>query len=361
MDEPRLPPRDCKSAAARPGLALTILDTKMWITPVAASLTMLATVEAVLLTFLLRREVLRRRQAERVARESQERSVEMQRLARIGNWEYDIVKEQIRWSDETFHIFGRVAGAQEPDFADILLAIHPEDSPVFDRAIQRAIHNGESYRLDVRIRLPDGTQKDIHAQGSPVCDKQGRVVRLIGTVLDITERKRLENKLAIEATVDPLTGLANRRWVVAELRRGVHEALESRSPYAFCICDIDKFKNINDTYGHPAGDEVLKAVALAIRTELHSQDMPGRLGGDEFCVLLPRATAAQAQICIERIRRRLQALVFAGGEGDSYSVTATFGIAALSPGMTETTLFEAADQALYAAKRRSRNCVEVAV
>jgi PAS domain-containing protein len=208
----------------------------MPITPLDASLMVLATVEAVVAAFLLRRETLLRQQAERVARESQERSVEIQRLARIGTWEYDMVTEQIRWSDETFHIFGRTPGSQEPDFADILLAIHPEDSPVFDNAIERAINDGESYYLDMRIRLPEGTQKDIQAQGSPV------------------------------------------------------------------------------------------------------RDTHGRLGGDEFCVLLPRTTAAQAQTCVERIRRRLQAAAFANGEATSYGVTATFGIAGLSPGMTEAAL-----------------------
>jgi diguanylate cyclase len=218
----------------------------MPITPLEASLMMLATVEAVVAAFLMRREILLRRQAERVARESQESSVEIQRLA-------------------------------------------------------------------------------------------------------------------IEATVDPLTGLANRRWVLSESARGVREALENQSPYSLCLGDVDNLKNINDTYGHHAGDEVLKAVALAIRAELRGQDMPGRLGGDEFCALLPRTAAAQAQICVERIRRRLQAMAFADGEGRSYGVTATFGIAGLSPGMTETALFEAADQALYAAKRRSGNAIEVAV
>jgi diguanylate cyclase (GGDEF)-like protein len=88
--------------------------------------------------------------------------------------------------------------------------------------------------------------------------------------------------------------------------------------------------------------------------------MPGRLGGDEFCILMPGTTAAQARIVLERIRRRLQALAFADAEGCSYGITASFGIAELSPGMTETALLEAADQALYAAKRRSRNTVEVA-
>ena len=99
----------------------------------------LATFEAVVAVFLLQPEISLRMLAERVARESRQRTIEIQRLARIGNWEYAIVTEQIRWSDETFHIFGRIPGSQEPDFADILLAIHPEDSPVFDRAIERAI------------------------------------------------------------------------------------------------------------------------------------------------------------------------------------------------------------------------------
>ena len=225
----------------------------MPVTPLEVSLTMLAAVEAVVAAFLLWREMLSRR----AARESQQHSAEIQRLAGDGN----------RESDE----------------------------------------------------------------------------------------------IPVEATVDPLTGLADRRWVLLELRRCVREAMENQSPCSFCTCDIDRFRNINDTYGHAAGDEVLKAVALAIRSELRGQDMPGRLGGDEFCILLPRTAAAQARICIERIRRRLQAVAFADGKGRSYGVTATFGIAGLSPGMTETALFEDAGQALCAAKRRSRTQVEVGV
>jgi diguanylate cyclase (GGDEF)-like protein len=333
----------------------------MSLTPLDFTLTVLAVLEAIGGAALLRRENRLRKRAEKAARESQERTVEIQHLARIGNWELDTLTYQIQWSDETFHVFGRVPGSQEPDFADILLAIHPEDAPVFDCAIERAINHGEPYCLDMRIRLPDGAQRHIHAQGSPVYDNNGRVVRLIGTVLDITERKHLENRLAKEAAIDPLTGLSNRRSIMAELEHGLRLAAEAQSPYTFCICDIDSFKSINDTYGHPAGDEVLKALAQTIKAELRGQDMPGRLGGDEFCILLPRTNAVQAQVCVERIHRRLETVAFAAAEGRSYGITATFGIAEYSPGMTEEALIDAADKALYTAKRRSPNCIQLAV
>jgi diguanylate cyclase (GGDEF)-like protein len=333
----------------------------MLLTPFEFALTVLAVAEAAGGAALLWREKRLRKRAEQAARESLERTVEIQRLARIGNWELDTQTYEIRWSDETFRVFGRAPGSEEPDFADILLAIHPEDAPVFDRAIQRAITHGESYRLDLRVRTPDGAQKHVQAQGSPVCDENGRVVRIIGTFLDITERKRVENKHAREAALDPLTGLANRRSVVAELEQGLRIAAETQSFYAFCLCDVDNFKSINDTYGHPAGDEVLKSLARIIKAELRGQDIPGRMGGDEFCILLPRTTALQAQACAERIRRRLETATFAAGEGRSYNVTATFGISEYSPGMTEIALIEAADQALYRAKRSSGNSTQLAV
>ena len=281
---------------------------------------------------------------------------EIEALARIGNWEFDLTNDQIRWSEETFRIFGIEPGAQEPDFADILLSIHPEDAPAFDRAIQRAVTLGESYRLDLRIRCPDGRQKHIHAQGSPVCDQRNEVARIIGTVLDITERKYAEQKLFQEATFDALTGLPNRRTLDAGLEDAIGAARRAKTPLSVCLSDVDKFKGVNDTYGHAAGDEILIAFGRLLREGTRANDLPGRLGGDEFCIVFPGSTAAQATICVERIRERLFQLKFYAGTRD-YGVTATFGVAELTDGMTVKDLLEAADRSLYRAKEHGRNCV----
>ncbi len=304
----------------------------------------------------LRRERRLKENLEQRLANSERQLIETQALARIGNWEFDLTNDQIRWSDETFRIFGIETDLQEPDFADILLSIHPDDAPAFDRAIQRAVIAGESYRLDLRIRCPNGQLKHIHAQGSPVRDETQEVVRIIGTVLDITERKYAEQKLFHEATYDALTGLVTRRPLNAKLDSAIQAAREANTSLSVCVSDVDKFKSVNDTYGHAAGDEILAAFAQILRDGIRAIDIPGRLGGDEFCIVFSQTTAAQALICLERVRVRLETTVFRAA-GSQYSVTATFGVAEWRVGMTAKDLLEAADQALYRAKQKGRNCV----
>ncbi len=125
-----------------------------------------------------------------------------------------------------------------------------------------------------------------------------------------------------------------------------------------CLCDVDRFKAVNDTYGHQAGDEVLKKLADIMRSELREVDIACRHGGDEFAILLPGATAEDSIICIERIRRRLEEEEFDGGEVGRFRVSGTFGVAdTIEAEPTREGLTEAADQALYTAKDRGRNLV----
>src|SRR5690348_1766721 len=124
-------------------------------TPIEFLSMLTAAAQAVLCIVLVRRERTKRRAAEHASAENIARMVEMQQLARIGNWEFDLINDQIRWTEETFRIFGLPPGSQEPEFADILLAIEDEDKPVFETAIQGAINGRQPYRLDLRIRTPE--------------------------------------------------------------------------------------------------------------------------------------------------------------------------------------------------------------
>ena len=331
----------------------------MWNT-LAPILIALLAAQTLASAFFLRREKARRELAEREAAESRARMVEIQELARIGTWEFDLQTDQIRWSAETFHVFGLPSGSEEPEFADVLLAVAAEDRPLFDRAIEQAISEGRPYRLDLRIRTPEGTQKFIHAQGSAVHGDAGAVVRLIGTVLDITDRKREENRLAEQARRDTLTGLANRRYFSSELEHEIRAAREAMSALSVCMCDIDKFKQVNDHHGHAAGDEVIRALARCLTEGVRRDDLAARWGGDEFCILFPATNGGDAQICVERIRQKLESLVFTTEQGQQYGVSGSFGIAELRPGMSSAGLLELADQALYCAKQQGRNRVSLA-
>jgi len=182
---------------------------------------------------------------------------------------------------------------------------------------------------------------------------------VIVSTLDITERKRMNDELLMLATTDFLTGLPNRREFMARLD-DEHARLQrdASARAAVLMLDLDLFKRINDEYGHPAGDAVLRHVAALMRDSQRKIDTLGRVGGEEFAVLLPGADLDAAQQFAERLRLRIAATPLLL-DAHSYPVTISIGIAAMSgaDGDADAALIRA-DQALYRAKRGGRNRVE---
>ena len=169
------------------------------------------------------------------------------------------------------------------------------------------------------------------------------------------------DRLARAAAVDPLTGLLNRGGIDARLREELDRARRHREPVALAAIDIDRFKAVNDALGHPAGDAVLRGLAAIFRRSVRSFDLPARFGGDEFAVVMPRAAAAPACRIAERIRRRVQHFwpEAAPPAPPGVRVTASFGVAVSEPETTPAGLVERADRALYAAKAKGRNRVQL--
>ncbi len=170
------------------------------------------------------------------------------------------------------------------------------------------------------------------------------------------EQKNVE--LEATSTTDALTGLRNRRYLdealVLEFKRSVRQG----TPLSIVMADIDHFKNLNDTYGHPGGDEVLRAVSDALRQNLRETDVAGRFGGEEFMVVLG-ASVDGAEIFAERWRQQVEALEVRL-EGGSTGVTLSLGIAGRGAATVDPqSLVARADEALYDAKHRGRNCVVV--
>lgn len=191
-------------------------------------------------------------------------------------------------------------------------------------------------------------------------------VPLLGLWLLRVMRQRdlaLEQLAALSMT-DPLTGIANRRGFETRARAALEAAVAAGRPCCLLLLDLDRFKAINDAHGHPAGDAVLREVADTLARGVRAEDVLGRLGGEEFVVLVPGSTVREAVPLAERLRDAVRARVgHPAGRGDT--VTLSVGIARLapagSPATALTAALAAADEALYAAKAAGRDRVEIAL
>jgi len=181
---------------------------------------------------------------------------------------------------------------------------------------------------------------------------------LFGLYLKYPEEIELETYLFKLATRDPTTGLLTKSFFESNLEFEFKRAARYRRPLSFVLMDIDHFKNVNDSYGHQIGDEVLKKVGELIHAEVRFEDTAIRYGGEEMAIILPETKGDDAFKLTERIRKRLEGLNFKLGN-QAFKVTASFGIAELSSKiLLPSLLVETADKALYEAKRSGRNrCV----
>ncbi len=182
-------------------------------------------------------------------------------------------------------------------------------------------------------------------------------------------RKRYNDQLrdSVQQTIelavtDGLTGLHNRRYFDSHLKTLFERAVRRGRPLSVCITDIDRFKQVNDTYGHDAGDEVLREFATRIRSTVRGADLACRYGGEEFVVVMPETTADMAAVVAERLRLVVESSPFAlNASGKAIAITASMGIASIETGVeTPEQLFRLADQALYEAKKAGRNRVVAA-
>jgi diguanylate cyclase (GGDEF)-like protein len=189
---------------------------------------------------------------------------------------------------------------------------------------------------------------------------RGHKAKEIGRLLsfhDVTELKRLQTRLEDISIHDELTGLYNRRYLVEFAQRAIDAAKSENKEFSVVILDLDYFKNVNDSYGHVAGDHVLAAAAQVCRSSVRGNDIVGRLGGEEILVLMARTNALMSYEVAERMRKNLEDSVVVFG-GQQIRVTASFGVASLGPYcQTLEDILITADNGLYKAKGLGRNRV----
>jgi diguanylate cyclase (GGDEF)-like protein/PAS domain S-box-containing protein len=221
---------------------------------------------------------------------------------------------------------------------------------------RQVIESGEPLlNVQQSIQRPDGTVIWHEVSKVPLRDGEGRVVGLLGVARDITDSKRMEAELVHRANHDNLTGLPNRAYFHSELQQAIKRAQRAGGELALMYFDIDRFKHINDTFGHDAGDLVIRTFAARVRSVLRESDFVARLGGDEFVLIVEGlASAAEAAGVAGKLVAAMQEPFDLGGR--THQVSTSIGIAILERGMGADQLLKAADNAMYEAKRAGRNC-----
>lgn len=298
-----------------------------------------------------------RRLSQAALTESESRYALAFRGAKDGFWIWNLISDKIYFSPRWKAILGWSAD-EIGDLPDEWFSrVHKEDSDRLNRDIEAHLNRQtDHFEMEHRLLHKDGNYRWVLSRGLAVWDRKKRATQLAGSMTDITKRKTEEEKFRVRMVHDALTGVFNRRHFVERLEIEIKSSKRYGYPLALCICDIDRFKGINDSYGHRMGDRVLARFGRLLKNRLRNETIAGRYGGDEFCIIFPHTKADKAAYSMERIRRHFEKLRFEVENGTVFTATATFGIADLADeDMEEKDLLELADKALYHAKEMGRN------
>ena len=223
--------------------------------------------------------------------------------------------------------------------------------------------------------MTDALAEDPQVDARQAVDAIGRVIMMdaevvlgsyYGSLADLvsyeaqSETRSLRDRLSVledMAFLDPVTGLFNRRYFDRSIAVEIARAGRERSPLSLLICDVDRFKEVNDTWGHAAGDRVLNELAGVLADMGRKTDIVTRFGGEEFCFLLPNTKPEWAKLVAERVRAKVEATSVRLDSGEMLRVTASIGISTYRAGETAGQFVQRADEALYRAKGLGRNCV----
>jgi diguanylate cyclase (GGDEF)-like protein/PAS domain S-box-containing protein len=239
-------------------------------------------------------------------------------------------------------------------FVDLLHRLHSDDRSKLRNAWVRMLRQAKP--LDLELRLKDCRGKQIWMEARLIRIETEESEALFCVMMrDISTRKSREQTLEQMANYDPLTGLANRRYFKEHLDRSMAYAVRNSIQLAVLCIDVDLFKRINDTFGHEVGDEFLRDFAARLRRVLRETDLPARIGGDEFIVVLPDVGSREGACFVaERLVAALSNEWHVGNH--SFHATVSVGVAVYPDHSKDSTeLLRCADQAMYAAKRNGGN------
>ncbi len=284
--------------------------------------------------------------------------------SQLALWDWDVPTGRMYLSEYWQSMLGAPPGPTWTTLTELEKLVYPDDLPQLEQHLQEVLTGqATQYNVEHRVKTRRGGWLWIHSTGQVVeRDGRGRALRLTGTNVDISRRKESEHELLYRASHDALTGLPNRSLFYDRLARAIARVQRSRNLIAVMYLDIDKFKHINDTLGHDAGDALLQAFAQRLTTCVRSIDTVARLEGDEFAIILDTLATRDAGCNIAgKIVATVQPEFKLGHQ--TLNITTSVGIAFYQGEEIILTddLVKKADKALYAAKSAGRNNYQVAV
>ncbi|RKT60501.1 PAS domain S-box-containing protein/diguanylate cyclase (GGDEF)-like protein [Azonexus fungiphilus] len=279
--------------------------------------------------------------------------------AHDGFWNWNPLTKKLQVGSRLLQILGYREDFL-PDTNAWLRLVHPDDRAFYNAAVARHLkgENGHFY-CEYRVLASDGQYRWIASRGLAVRDAQGRAYLMVGSVTDITERHRHQEELEFLAQHDMLTGLPNRLLFAEHLQDAIDRARRDRQRLAVLFIDLDRFKNINDSLGHRAGDQMLQAVSATLRASLPAGCRLYRQGGDEFIVLASPLHGEDDVLAIALALKECITEPIKGGSTDFFT-SASIGVSLFPDDADDgETLLRHADTAMYAAKSAGGNAIRL--
>ena len=275
-----------------------------------------------------------------------------EKLAGVGSWRVSLDDGVVQWSDQVYAIHGLPIGSPPP-LEEALAFYSPEEARLIEKRLRKAMRTGEGFDFETDLIAADGRMRRVRSIGE-VEFRHDRPAAIVGVFQDVTERHLREEELRHSASTDSLSGLSNRASFEKRLGETLARLKRRAEPVALLLIDLDGFKAVNDSFGHAAGDDILRAMAARMREGCMANAFAARLGGDEFALLVTRPRdCADLESYVQRVLDQLQVSITQ--DGQTRRVSATVGATlADGPGVTQLDLMRRADLALYQAKRHMR-------
>jgi diguanylate cyclase (GGDEF)-like protein/PAS domain S-box-containing protein len=297
------------------------------------------------------RDITKRKQSDDLLKETKETLLTLFQASPTGIITIDLEEKVTLWNPAAENIFGW----QEAEVLGRSLPFIPPDKRNEYLALRERVFGGQSFRgIEFHCQRKNGSPIDVSFSMAPLRDATGKIVGMMGTTVDITERKLMEEEIREMSMRDPLTGLYNRRGFFTLIEQQLKDIVRSKRMMTLTFIDVDEMKSINDTLGHDAGDKALIDTAIILRQTLREADITARIGGDEFAIIATDVKELNTDALSDRLQKNID--TFNATESRPYKIALSWGTAIYNPEcpVSLDELISVADRFMYLKKDKNK-------